>query len=177
VQWQKLHPLIKDILYGMEEEETLEQAVGKLLSSRNLTLSTAESFTGGKIAQQITTIPGASAYFKGSVVSYATEAKANVLNVPKALIRIHSVVSAEVAKTMAQNVRTLLNADMAIATTGNAGPKKGDSDANIGTVFLAIASPNGVFAQQFKMGNHRERIVQKSVHKALEMLQKEILKI
>ncbi|CAM4255885.1 competence/damage-inducible protein A [Zobellia nedashkovskayae] len=174
---KKLYPLIGDIIYGTEDEETLEQVVAKLFTEKRFTLSTAESFTGGKIAEQLTALPGASAYFKGSVVSYATEAKINILKVPSDVIEKYSVVSAEVAKEMAENVRHLFKTHYAIATTGNAGPTKGDSDAEIGTVFIAIASPNGVYAQEFNMGNHRERIVEKAVNKALELLQKEISKI
>lgn len=172
----KLHPLIGDIIYGLENEETLEAVIGKLCVAKGVTLSTAESFTGGKIAQQITSVPGASTYFKGSVVSYATATKIAVLNIDEKLIESHSVVSKEVAEAMASNVRALLDTDFAIATTGNAGPTKGDSDAGVGTVFIAIATPERVFVEKFMMGNHRERVVQKSVNKAFEMLQKEILK-
>ena len=175
-EMEKLHPLIGDIIYGVEDEETLEEVVAKLFTKKNLTLATAESCTGGKIAQRITALPGASAYFKGSVVSYATEAKINVLEISEKLIEKHSVVSSAVAKAMAQNARKLMKTDFAVATTGNAGPTKGDSDADVGTVYLAIASPQGVFAEKFMMGNHRERIVQKAVNKAFELLQKEILK-
>jgi len=156
---EKLYPFIKDILFGMEDGETLEELVAKLFMGKEMTLSTAESFTGGKIAQRITALPGASNYFKGSLVSYATETKIDVLGVSKELIKKHSVVSAEVAEAMAQNVKKLLKTDFAVATTGNAGPTKGDSEANIGTVFIAIAGPNGVFANKFLMGNHRMRIV------------------
>ncbi len=172
----KLHPLIGEIIYGLENEETLEAVIGKLCVAKGVTLSTAESFTGGRIAQQITSVPGASAYFKGSVVSYATATKIEVLNVDEKLIENHSVVSHEVAEAMAHNVRDLLGTDFAIATTGNAGPTKGDSDVGIGTVFIAIATPERVFTEKFMMGNHRERVVQKSVNKAFELLQKEILK-
>ena len=169
--------MIGEFIFGIENEETLEEVVAKLLTSKKMTLATAESCTGGKIAEQLTAIAGASAYFKGSVVSYATQTKIEVLHVPESLIEKHSVVSAEVAKAMAENVKRLLKSDFAIATTGNAGPTKGDSDAEIGTVFIAIASPNGVFAEEFNMGNHREKIIQKAVNKALELLQKEITKI
>ncbi len=174
---KKLHPLIDDIFYGTDDDETLEEFVAKLLTEKQMTLATAESCTGGRIAQKITAMSGASAYFMGSIVSYATETKINVLNVPKALIDKHSVVSAEVAKAMAKNVKELLNSDFAVATTGNAGPTKGDSDADIGTVFIAIATPNEVFVDKYMMGNQRTRIVQKAVNKAFELLQKEILKI
>ncbi len=173
---QKLYPLIGDLIYGIEDDQTIEEVVAQLFVSKKMTLATAESFTGGKIAERITALPGASAYFKGSVVSYATETKIEILKVSKEIVAKHSVVSAQVAKEMAENVRQLLKTDFAVATTGNSGPSKGDSDAEIGTVFIAIASPNGVFAEKFNMGNNRTRIVQKSVNKAFELLQKEILK-
>ena len=173
---EKLYPLIGDIIYGVEEDESIEASVAKLLTQKGMTLSTAESFTGGKIAQQLTAMPGASNYFKGTVVSYATETKIRVLGVDEALIAKHSVVSEEVAVAMATNVKKMLDTDFSIATTGNAGPTKGDSDVDVGTVYIAIGTPEQVFAQKFTMGNHRERIVQKAVNKAFELLQKEILK-
>jgi nicotinamide-nucleotide amidase len=172
----ELYKLIGDIITGEEEEGTIEAVVGKLLASRKLTIATAESFTGGKIAEQITSVPGASAYFVGSMVCYATRTKVALLKVPENLIKKHSVVSAEVAAAMASNIRDIMKVDFGVATTGNAGPTKGDSDTPIGTVYIAIASEKGVDVQEFSMGNHRIRIVQKGVHKALEMLQKEILK-
>ncbi|RIV47407.1 competence/damage-inducible protein A [Flagellimonas pelagia] len=171
----KLYPLIGDIMYGEEEDGVIEVQIGKLLAEKQMTLATAESFTGGKIAEQITSVPGASNYFKGSVVCYATETKVKVLGVPKELIDRHSVVSEEVAIAMAERAKNLLGTDFAIATTGNAGPTKGDSDADVGTVYIAISSPKGTFAQQFSMGNNRERVVKKSVGKAFELLYKEIL--
>lgn len=173
---KKLYSLIGDIITGEEESGTIEAVVAKLLTDKHLKLATAESFTGGKIAEQFTAIPGASAFFLGSIVSYATEMKVNLLNVPNELIQEHSVVSAEVAEAMALNVKTIMKSDFAIATTGNAGPTKGDSDAPIGTVYIAIATPNNVFSVKSLLGNHRTRIVQKAVHMAIQMLQKEILK-
>ncbi|WP_350294025.1 competence/damage-inducible protein A [uncultured Croceitalea sp.] len=172
---KKLYPLIGEIIYGEEEDESIEAAIANMLTEKGMTLATAESFTGGKIAEQLTTIPGASKYFKGSVVSYATETKIKLLGVDKELIKKHSVVSEEVAVAMARNAKQILDTDFAIATTGNAGPTKGDSNEPVGTVFIAISTPNQSFAQKFTMGNHRERIVQKSVNKAFELLQKEIL--
>lgn len=172
---QKLYPLIGDIIYGEEEDETIEAGIGKLLTQKGMTLATAESFTGGKIAQQITAIPGASQYFKGTVVSYATETKIKVLGVKSEEIEAYSVVSEAVAIAMAKNVKELVGCDFAIATTGNAGPTKGDSDEEVGTAYIAISTPTHTFAQKFVLGNHRERIVQKGVNKAFELLQKEIL--
>ncbi|MEJ2585563.1 MAG: competence/damage-inducible protein A [Robiginitalea sp.] len=167
---------ISDILFGEEDGEPLEETLRKLFTAKKATLATAESFTGGSIAADLTAVPGASAYFKGSVVSYATEVKTGILKVPGDLISNHSVVSAPVARAMAENVRDLFQTDFAVATTGNAGPAKGDSEAPIGQVYIGIAGPEGSFSREFTMGKHRERIVRKSVHKALEMLQKEILK-
>jgi nicotinamide-nucleotide amidase len=175
-QTQKLYSLIADIVHTEDDGQSIEEIIAKLLTQKGMTLATAESFTGGKIAELITQMPGASAYFKGTIVSYATEAKINVLQVPKAVIENQSVVSAAVAEIMAQNVRKLMKTDFSIATTGNAGPAKGDSKEEIGTVFIAIASEKGVISEKFSMGAQRERVVQKSVYKAFEMLQKEILK-
>jgi len=175
-QVKKLYPLIGDIIYGEEEEDgRVEKQIGTLLTDKKMTLATAESFTGGSIAERITAVPGASNYFKGSMVCYATEAKVSLLGVPQELIDEHTVVSEEVAIAMANNVKKKLKADFSIATTGNAGPTKGDSDADVGTVYIAISTPKGTFAQKFVMGKHRERVVKKSVNKAFELLYKEIL--
>ncbi len=172
---KKLYPLIGEIIYGEEEDESIEAGIGKLLTQKGMTLASAESFTGGRIAEQLTAIPGASQYFKGTVVSYATETKIQLLGVAPELIEKHSVVSEAVAVAMARNVRQIIGADFAVATTGNAGPTKGDSPEEVGTAFIAISSPERTFAQKFVLGNHRERIVQKGVNKAFELLQKEIL--
>lgn len=172
-----LSTLIGDIIVGFDEEETLEFVVGKQLTLKNKTLATAESCTGGKIAQLIAGVPGASNYFKGSVVAYATEMKTKLLEVSLSTIEAHSVVSAEVAKEMAINCQKIFETDYAIATTGNAGPSKGDSDASVGSVFIALATPNGVIVEGFNFGQPREKVIDRAVTKSLEMLQKEILKI
>jgi nicotinamide-nucleotide amidase len=174
---KSLDAIIHDIIVGYEENETIESVVGKLLSKENKTISTAESFTGGKIASILSAVPGASNYFKGSIVSYATEAKVNVLGVSQDLVDQYSVVSAQVAAAMALNVKEILKTDYAIATTGNAGPSKGDSDAEIGAVFLALATPNGVITEEFNFGQPREKVIDRATIKSLEILQKEILKI
>ncbi|MEZ4854678.1 CinA family nicotinamide mononucleotide deamidase-related protein, partial [Flavobacterium sp.] len=145
----KLKPLIGDIIIGYDESEPIEVIVGKLLKEKNLTLATAESCTGGKIAEMLTSVSGASAYFKGSIVSYATQVKEDVLKISPKIIQEHSVVSSQVASAMALSVQKLLQADVTIATTGNAGPNKGDSNAAIGTVFIAICIKNNVFVEEF----------------------------
>ncbi|HMC01359.1 MAG TPA: competence/damage-inducible protein A [Flavobacteriaceae bacterium] len=176
-QMQKLMPLLDGIYFGFEDEDSIEMSIGKQLTLLNKTLATAESCTGGKIAKQITANAGASVYFKGSIVSYATQTKIDVLKVPKELIDKYSVVSKQVAEVMAQNAREIFDTDFAIATTGNAGPTKGDSDAEIGTAFIAIANRNEVYSEKFNFGNLRVKVINKAVNKAFEMLQKEILKI
>ncbi|MCF8321218.1 MAG: CinA family nicotinamide mononucleotide deamidase-related protein [Flavobacterium sp.] len=171
-----LTQLIGDIIVGYEEDETIEVMLGRLLTSKKATLATAESCTGGKIAQVITSVPGASNYFKGSVVSYATETKISVLGISPDIIKEHSIVSFEVAKQMALAVKKMMNTDYSIATTGNAGPSKGDGNSEIGTVFIAIATPNDVIVEEFNFGQPRVKVVDRAVNKAFEMLQKEILK-
>ncbi|MGM5470741.1 competence/damage-inducible protein A [Flavobacteriaceae bacterium LMO-SS05] len=171
-----LLPQIEDIFVGYEEVESLEASIGKQLTALGKTLATAESCTGGKLAESITAIAGASNYFKGSVVSYTTQAKIDILHISEDVIKKHSVVSTQVAEAMAANVLQLFKTDYAIATTGNAGPTKGDADAEVGTVFIAIASKTGVYSEKYNLGNHRTKVIHKAVNKAFEMLQKEILK-
>jgi nicotinamide-nucleotide amidase len=171
-----LSKIIGDIIVGYEDDETIETIVGHLLRQQNKTISTAESCTGGKIAQVLTSVSGASEYFKGSVVSYATETKIEVLGLSEELIKEHSVVSAAVVKQMAINVKIMMKTDYAIATTGNAGPTKGDSDVEVGTVFIALATPTEVIVEEFNFGQPREKVIDRTVVKSMEMLRKEILK-
>lgn len=174
---EKVLPLIKDAFVGFEDEaKSLEVLIANCLTESGKTLAIAESCTGGNVAERFTQNAGASAYFNGGVVTYATESKIKVLGVSKDLIEKHSVVSAQVAEAMAKNVRELFNADYGVATTGNAGPSKGESDAEVGTVFIAIATKDRVISKSFMLGSARKRVIVKGVNKALEMLEKEILK-
>jgi len=173
---EKLIPLIGKFIYGDDHPGGLMGRLGKIMAKRKLTLAVAESFTGGRIAQKITNLPGSSKYFKGSLVCYATQAKIDVLGLSEALIAEHSVVSAEVAVAMAERARELMGSDYAVSTTGNAGPSKGDSQAEVGTVYIGISGPNGSRAHKFDMGRPRKRVVRKSVNKAFELLYREILK-
>lgn len=172
-----LTTIINDIIVGFEEDETIEVVIGNILKKQNATIATAESCSGGSIASLLASVAGASNYFKGSVVSYATEAKVDVLDIPASLIEEFSVVSAEVAKAMALSVKKLMKSDYALATTGNAGPTKGDGNAEIGTVFIALATPNEVLVEEFNFGQPREKVIDRAVYKSLELLQKEILKL
>ena len=173
---ETLTKIISEIIVGFDEEETIEVIIGRLLTSQNKTIATAESCSGGKIAQMLTSVAGSSNYFRGSVVSYATDTKIEILNVPSKTINEHSVVSAEVATAMAIGVKKMMKTDYAIATTGNAGPSKGDSKAEVGTVFIALATPNAVLVEEFNFGQPREKVIDRTSNKALEMMQKEILK-
>lgn len=171
-----LAKIIGDIIVGFDEDETIEVVLGRLLTQKQKTIATAESCTGGKIAEVFTSVAGSSNYFRGSVVSYATDTKVSVLGVLQETIDEFSVVSSQVAKEMAIGVQKLMKSDYAIATTGNAGPSKGDADATIGTVFIALATPNDVFVEEFNFGQPREKVIDRAVNKAFEILQKEILK-
>ncbi|TBX69151.1 competence/damage-inducible protein A [Flavobacterium silvisoli] len=172
---ESLTQIIGDIIVGFDEEETLEVVIGRLLKQRGKTIATAESCTGGKIAQMITSVAGSSQYFRGSVVSYATDTKVSVLSVSQDTINKYTVVSAEVAQEMARGIKHLMQTDYAIATTGNAGPSKGDAEAEVGAVFIALATPNEMLTEEFNFGQPREKVIDRAANKALEMLQKAIL--
>ncbi len=174
---KRLYELIGDIIFGVEGEETLEEVVAKLFTEKKKSLAVAESCTGGKIAGKITAMPGASVYFKGGVVSYETQTKIDVLGVSEETVKTDSVVSEAVAEQMALGVKKVMKSDYAIATTGNAGPLKGDSNVEVGTVCIAIATPDKVYSEKFAMGNFRNMVVQRAVNKAFEMIQKEISKL
>lgn len=174
-QVEGLYGIIGDIISKeQEEDEKIAVQISKILASQKKFLSTAESCTGGALAAEFTTHPGASSCFKGGIVTYATQSKMDVLKVAEDLIEKHSVVSAEVAEEMAQNARKMFGTDYALSTTGNAGPTKGDSDAEVGTVYIGLATPEKVYSQKFIFGNHRDQVVHKSVYKAFELILKEI---
>ena len=172
---EKLLPLIKDIFVGFEDTSPFEEQIQTQFIDQQQTLAVAESCTGGEIAARLTKIPGASAYFKGGAVVYHTQSKSEVLGVSEEIIRKHTVVSQEVAEAMAVQVRNKFGASVGLATTGNAGPSKGDSDAEVGTVWIAIATKERVLSEQFLFGKHRQRVVGKAVNKALEMVYKELI--
>jgi nicotinamide-nucleotide amidase len=173
---KKLHEIIGDIIVGIDEEETIEVVLGKLLTQIGKTVATAESCSGGKIAEVLTSVSGSSNYFRGSVVAYATDTKVSILGVKQSTINEYSVVSIQVAEEMVKGIQQLMKTDFAIATTGNAGPSKGDADVTLGTVCIAIATPTTVFSEQFNFGQPRQKVIDRTVNKGLEMLLKEILK-
>jgi len=172
-QVEKILPHLKEIFIGFDSV-SLESEIAELLTSRKQTLAVAESCTGGLIASSITKLAGVSSFFRGGVVTYQTQTKVQLLGVSEKTIQIHSVVSAAVAQEMAVGVQKVLQSDYAISVTGNAGPGKGDSDAAVGTVFIAIATPRNVRVSEFNFGKNRYKVQNKAKNKALELLKKAI---
>lgn len=171
-----LQSIIPDIIAGYDKEGVLEKYIGILLKQKGKTLATAESITGGKIASTLVEVAGASKYFKGSIVAYSSKLKQELLDISQTLIEEHSVVSKEVAICMANSVRKKLHTDYAIAVTGNAGPTTDYNTKEVGLVYIAIASNTNTEAYEFNFGQPREKVINKTVTKALELLQKNILK-
>jgi nicotinamide-nucleotide amidase len=172
----QLPALLGDILFG-KGAESLQEVIGIELQKRKLTMATAESCTGGYIAHLITSVPGSSAYFKGSVVSYANEVKTAFLNVKQEDIQTLGAVSEEVVLAMAKGVQEKMQTDFAIATSGVAGPGGGSDQKPVGTVWIALASPEGVRAKKFAFGRNRERNIRKTTLMGMDWLRKEVQKI
>jgi nicotinamide-nucleotide amidase len=175
-QMSVLNELLSDISIGYEDQTSIQDQISIKLQEQHCFLSVVESCTGGAIAGEITILQGASYYYKGGMIAYATQIKTDILGVDAMLIEKHSVVSLPVAEAMAVQSNIVFDTQYAIATTGVAGPKTTDSSAPVGTVCIAVASPRGVFSQEFNFGNSRERVIKKATNKAFEMLLKEISK-
>ncbi|MBI9033586.1 MAG: competence/damage-inducible protein A [Bacteroidales bacterium] len=169
LQFELLQEIIPDLIFGVDDQ-TLEGIIGEKLTLCNGTIATAESCTGGYISHLITSIPGSSNYFKGSVVAYSNDIKENVLKVSNDDLVKYGAVSEQVVKQMAVGVMDLFQTDFAIATSGIAGPDGGTEDKPVGTVWIAIASKNKVFAEKYNFGTHRDRNVKRSSIAALNAL-------
>ena len=162
-------PKIAKYVYGFGAD-SLEGVIGKLLNKNNLTLATAESCTGGYLAHMITSVPGSSRYFKGSVIAYSNEVKIAQLGVSTEDLKQQGAVSEEVAKAMAKGVRKELNADIAIAITGIAGPDGGTVEKPVGTVWIAYSDKHKTLAKKFNFSRDRTFIVHWSALAALNMI-------
>ncbi|MHC5363406.1 CinA family nicotinamide mononucleotide deamidase-related protein [Myroides sp. LJL110] len=154
----------------------ISEIISKELQNRNKTISFAESCTGGRLSVLFNSQPGSSIYFKAGVVAYSTQVKIDVLGVDAQVINTYGVVSEQVVIEMARNTQKLVKSDFVIATTGNAGPTKGDLDKDLGTVFIGIATPEKVFAKKYQFVGSREMVVNNAVSKGLELIYKEIIK-
>lgn len=152
------------------DEASLENEVVTLLTERGLTLATAESCTGGNVAARVVSVAGASACFRGSVVAYANDVKEKVLGVSGEDLERQGAVSEPVVRQMAEGARRLLGADYGVATSGVAGPTGGTPEKPVGTVWIAVASPEGTVAERFVFSFTRERNIDKATMKALGML-------
>ena len=161
-----LKPTVEEIkalfgakVYGVDVS-SLEEVVEQLLLEKGLTLGVAESCTGGLMAKRLTDVPGASKVFKGGIVSYTNEVKAGVLGVPQELLDQFGAVSSQVAQAMAEGARRVLGCDIALSSTGVAGPDKDDRGNEVGTMFVAIATPEGSYVRSLALGNRpvRERL-------------------
>jgi nicotinamide-nucleotide amidase len=170
----ELTTMVGDYIYGYEKEE-LNQLVGDLLLESAKTLSTAESCTGGYIAHLITSVPGSSAYFKGSVIAYNNEVKVARLGVKQTDINRSGAVSQEVVEQMAIGAMAELETDYSIATSGILGPDGGSDEKPVGTIWIAVASGSGVISEKIQLGKSRRRNTQIAALTSLNMLRKYIL--
>ncbi len=170
----ELERRIPEYIFG-KEKETLAEVVGKLLTSKGETLSTAESCTGGYIANLITAIPGSSLHFMGSVVAYSNIAKSELLGVDARIILKYGSVSEQVVIQMAEGARRSFGTTWAIATTGIAGPEGGTPEKPVGTVWIGVAGPGGTISSKHTFGNSRSRNITLSALTALNELRNEIL--
>jgi len=168
-QIQKLKKIIPDLTIS-EQVEDLAIAVHQKLTKEHKTIAFAESCTGGRLVNDLAQISGASAFLMGGIVAYNTSIKTNILHVDKKIIEKYSVVHEKVAKQMAIEIKKIMKSDIGVATTGNAGPTKGDSKAEIGTCIIAIAYQNDVKAYRFLFGQPREKAVNRTVSKSYELL-------
>lgn len=170
----KLYKTIPKLIYG-ENEESFEMVIGKLLKANNKTVCTAESCTGGQIAHMITSIPGSSAYFKGSVVAYANSVKTDLLGVSQDSINSYGAVSEQVVKEMASGARILLKTDYAVATSGIAGSDGGTQEKPVGTIWIAIATEKGTVTEKRVFGNDRLTNISRFSIAALSLLRLQII--
>ena len=153
---EEVKALFGDLVYGVDVT-SLEQTVFSLLKEKSMTIGCAESCTGGLIAKRLTDLSGVSSVFKGGIVSYTNEIKHKLLNVPQALLEEHGAVSAPVAAAMAEGARAALGCDIALSSTGVAGPDKDDRGNEVGTMFVAIATPEGTYVRPLHLGNRPMR--------------------
>ena len=176
-QFEKLKEIAGEYAFADEDIE-MQEVVGRLLAKSGRQLATAESCTGGRIANLITSVPGSSKYFQGSMVSYSNEVKRDLLNVREDNLKRRGAVSEEVVSDMALNTMGLFDVDYAIATSGIAGPDGGTAEKPVGTVWIAVATPVRLVTKEFHFGKRtgRAQIVERAAHAALNMLRIEIEK-
>lgn len=171
-----LLPIAEKYIYGYDNT-TLEEAVGKLLVQENKTIVTAESCTGGAIAQKITSVAGSSAYFKGGIIPYHNDIKEGILGVKKSTLIDHGAVSEETVKEMAIKVRKLLKSDIGIASSGIAGPSGGSPEKPVGTVWIAYSDKENTVAKKLMLGSDRLVNIEWTTIAILNLVRLQVLKI
>jgi nicotinamide-nucleotide amidase len=167
-------PVIGENVFGYDTDE-LETVIGTMLQQSGATVGTAESCTGGFLASQITSVPGSSSYFEGSVVSYSNKVKEKVLGVSEKTLATYGAVSEQTAREMAEGARRVLNTTYALATTGIAGPDGGTTEKPVGTVWIACATPDGTETQLLKLSSTRKINIELTATFALNLLRKVII--
>lgn len=170
----KLKPILGSALYSFQED-TLEGCIGRMLAENGKTLSAAESCTGGTISALLTSVPGSSTYYLGSVTSYANEIKMNVLGVPEEIIAKYGAVSSECVAAMAEGVRTLTGSDYSVATSGIAGPGGGSEEKPVGLVWIGVSSEKGTETFKMVFRNDRKRNIERFASSALNKLREKLV--
>ena len=173
---EELKPLIAELVFGFEKEK-LEEVVGRMLLEKGKTLATAESCTGGFLAHKITSIPGSSAYFMGSVIAYSNAVKMNQLSVKPDTLKNHGAVSEETVKEMMQGALDLLKTDLAIAISGVAGPDGGTPEKPVGTIWIAIGDKNNTKTYQLNLWKDRMKNIEYTTTVALNVIRKFLLEL
>lgn len=173
LQMRKLKQIVKDH-YVSKGSKLPEELLSDKLQKKDLTISTAESCTGGHISHKITTVPNASKYFIGSIVSYANSVKEEILNVDKNAIELHGAVSKEVVEQMAANVSKTLNTSCSIAVSGIMGPDGGQKEKPVGTVWIATRHNNQIISQKYNVGRSRKQNIERTANLAILQLLKMI---
>jgi nicotinamide-nucleotide amidase len=171
---QQLCARLGDYVYGFDDE-TLESVVVRLLTEKGLTVSVAESCTGGLLGHRITNVPGSSKVFLCGVTAYANEAKTSLLGVNRETILSRGAVSEQVAREMSEGIRRISGSDFGIGITGIAGPEGGTPEKPVGLVYMAISDQNGTQSYEHRFGGSREDIKQRAAQTALDMLRRKLI--
>ncbi len=170
----KLEKTIPQHIFGFDDI-TLEKALGDTLKQKGLTVATAESCTGGNIARLLTSVPGSSGYYSGSVIAYQNEVKTSILKVEKGVINSHGAVSKQVVEQMVKGVMEVLGSDTAIATSGIAGPDGGTDEKPVGTIWISVLYKNKIVTKKYQFGGTRERIIDQASFSAMQLLRRLLL--
>jgi nicotinamide-nucleotide amidase len=173
---EKIEHELDEFIFA-RDEQSLEEVVGMYLVMKNATISTAESCTGGMLAERLTNVPGSSRYFVSGVICYSDEWKMELTGIPPLLLRMQGAVSAEVAQGLAEGIRTRMNTTIGVGVTGIAGPTGGSAEKPVGTVHIAVATPGGTEHRRFQFPGDREKIRWQASQAALDMARRELMKM